>query len=244
MIFAALTARDSRIPTFSLDGGVILRPSMTRVLCGYGVDASIDDNKPARCDSTNPLSCVPGCGEPPRWCTKAHPHDENTWMTCGTNWAPGGSGVRPWHPSDLSGVGGLLDRFAQDAAPFTGIGKYKGYAEIVVESDTWLDNLPDSVEAIFMVDCDPDEENFRYPPGGKRGTAATCREAQQQAIDMHRKFLMTYGRDAAHFPLLKLRPDNWAVPFLPMYDVNSDVKFVRDAKNMTVAFGGGAQMHA
>ena len=34
MVYAALEGNDNRIPTFSLDGGVILNPSKTRVFCG------------------------------------------------------------------------------------------------------------------------------------------------------------------------------------------------------------------
>jgi hypothetical protein len=50
VIFAGLHRKDASIPTFSVDAGVVLRPSMANVLCGYGNDGSIDDNRPLMCE--------------------------------------------------------------------------------------------------------------------------------------------------------------------------------------------------
>ena len=206
MIYAGLHTRDAAIPTFSFDGGVVLAPSKIQAFCGYGLDGSIDDNKPLTCDSAGGNNCVPGCGEPPQWCSRANPNDESPWLTCGLGWSS--SGVRPWRQEELGGAGGLFDLFETRGAEFTGVGSFSGYNEIVVDTQSWIDNLPHSVEAIFSVECDKGAVNLRYG-----GTAATCGEAHDNAVAMHRQFVATYGLNAVEFPLLKLRPTDWEEPF-------------------------------
>ena len=212
MIYSGLKERDHWIPTFSLDGGVVLRPSRVHVFCAYGIDGSIDDNKPLSCDHVNDHTCVPGCGEPPDWCDKANPHDEGDWLVCGLNW--GRSGVRPWKAKDISGTGGLLDQFARYGAAFEGVGGFKGYNEFVLDSHAWIEGLPDSVEAIFILDCDDNAANLWYGAADGYGTAGSCREAHDIGRAKHRSFIETYGLDAHQFPLLMLRPSNWAEPFI------------------------------
>ena len=211
MIFAGLKSRDSSVPTFSLDGGVILRPSKIHAFCGYGIDGSIDDNKPLSCTRADPAQCMPGCGEPPAWCSKSNPHDEGDWLTCGLGW--GNGGVRPWKQEDFGGAGGLFDLFEKSGENFDGVGSFKGYNEIVLDTKVWIDNLPGSVEAIFMVDCQDGQDNLRYGAADGGGTAANCRDAKANAVDLHRKFLSAYKLSEADFPLLKLRPNNWEEPF-------------------------------
>jgi hypothetical protein len=211
MIFAGLQSRDGRIPTFSLDGGVILRPSTIHAFCGYGIDGSIDDNKPLSCNHIDPSTCVPGCGDPPRWCNKANPHDEGAWLTCGLGW--GSNGVRPWRQQDFGGAGGLFDLFEQSGANFEGVGSFSGYNEIVVDADNWIGLLPHSVEGIFMIECDDNDVNLRYGAADGGGTAMNCRDARANAIDLHRKFIQEYELSESDFPLLTLRPGNWEEPF-------------------------------
>ena len=221
MIFAGLQGRDATIPTFSLDGGVVLRPSKVHAFCGYGVDGSIDDNKPLSCESVNSQRCVPGCGEPPDWCDRDNPHDEGAWATCGISWTR--SGVRPWHPKDFGGRGGLLDLYETGGEPFTSVGNFKGYNEIVVDSKHWIEGLPGAVEAIFMIDCGDGDENLRYGAADGAGTAVNCRAAHENIIAVHRTFLQTYKLDARDFPMLKLRPYDWHEPFVVAPEINSDV---------------------
>ena len=215
MLYAGLKAKDAVMPTFSLDGGVVLRPSKTRAFCGYATDGSTDDNgqHPNHCDHVDPATCLPSCGNPPDWCLASNAHEEGFWNTCGLDW--GRSGIRPWRPEDFSGPGGLLDVFVQNGQPFGGIGNWKGYNEVVVDTNTWLKELPHSVEAMFIVECDDWERNTEYPPGSHGwGTAQTCGEAHERARNMHQKFLRTYDLDAVQFPLLKLRTRNWDKPFV------------------------------
>ena len=211
MVYSGLRQRDHTIPTFSLDGGVVLRPSKARLLCAYGIDGSIDDNKPLSCDHIT-ARCVPGCGQPPDWCSRANPHDEGAWLTCGLNW--GRSGVRPWRPEEIGGAGGLLDHFAREGAEFPGVGSFKGYNEFVMDANAWLDGLPESVEAIFIVECSDADTNLKYGAADGRGTAANCHDAHRNAREAHRSYLQAFQLTAAQFPLLKLRPANWVEPFV------------------------------
>ena len=76
------------------------------------------------------------------------------------------------------------------------------------------EGLPDSVEAIFILDCDDNAANLRYGAADGYGTAGSCREAHDIGRAKHRSFIETYGLDAHQFPLLMLRPSNWAEPFI------------------------------
>ena len=64
-----------------------------------------------------------------------------------------------------------------------------------------------SVEAIFLIDCDDRSRNTAY------SASRTCSAAQAKARSVHRQYLATYGKAAGTFPLLRLRPWNWNEPF-------------------------------
>ena len=193
LIFAGLKTRDSVIPTPSSAGGVILRPEHVHALCGYGMEARIDESKPLACNSPK---CVPGCGEPPEWCSKQNLHDEGSF-TCG--FARGRGGVRPWKPEDFGGQGGLFDLFEKQGDTFTAVGIPKGYNQLVVSADPWLQNLPHSIEAMFFVECEHEQEE--------------CLDARERMRATHEKFLVHHKISAAECPLLSLRPSNWDEPF-------------------------------
>ena len=247
IVFAAMQdgRRRARVPTFSIDGGVVLQPAYSRLLCAYGTDGSTDDGngKAGSCAEIG-LGCIPGCSEikggPPTWCERERPHDEGAWLTCGMGW--GAHGVRPWRAADIYGPNGFLDLFARDGEPFEGVGRcangrtqggrlvdrtlpriqnaclmcarFKGYNEVIVESDTWLRNLPLSVEAMFFVDCAEGDPNVQYSAADGHGPAGSCHEAKATAIAAHRAFLQAFRLDERRFPLLKLRPADWKAPFV------------------------------
>ena len=96
-----------------------------------------------------------------------------------------------------------------DIAEFDGVGDYTGYSEIVVSTEQWRRQLPHSVEGIFLVECRPGEENLHYG-----GTARTCNEAHEWAVEAHQQFLRDFPERRANFPLLRLRPSNWNEPFV------------------------------
>ena len=209
LIYSGLKSRDSSIPLFGLDGGVILSAGHVHALCGYGTDGGIDDSKPLACNSPK---CIPGCGEPPRWCSMANVEDERPGLRCGLGHGKGG--VRPWKPEEFGGPGGLFDLFEKHGEAFTGVGGFKGYNEIVVSADEWIKNLPHSIEGIFYVECEDETENVHYRATDGYGTAANCREAREIAIAAHRQVLTKYSLSYGAFPLFKLRPSNWAEPFI------------------------------
>ena len=96
-------------------------------------------------------------------------------------------------PSKLRNVP-LLDIFAREGAPFPNGEYFLGYNEIIVDSPTWVQGLPGSVEAIFVLE-------------GQR---------QDGVRDIHRRFLEAYGMNWDEFPLLMLRPGNWEKPFVAL----------------------------
>lgn len=199
-ISSGLKSRDSSIPLFSLDGGVILRPSDIHALCGYGTDGGTDDSKPLACNSPK---CIPGCGEPPLWCSMANVEDDGPGARCG--FGRGKGGVRPWKSEELSGPGGLFDVFEKHG---------EGYNEVVVSPDAWIANLPHSIEGIFYVECEDDAENIHFRASDGSGTAANCQEAREAAIAAHGQVLTKYSLSQGQFPLFKLRTSNWADPFI------------------------------
>lgn len=107
----------------------------------------------------------------------------------------------------------MLRLFADRGEKFVGVGSFKGYTEIVIDSAPWIANLPESVEAVFAVDCTDADAQLHYGAADGGSTAQSCSEARKAAAAMHERFLQTYGLSAAEFPLLRLRPDNWKAPF-------------------------------
>ena len=78
----------------------------------------------------------------------------------------------------------MFDLFARHGEPFDRVGGFKGYNEVIVESATWLRNLPWSVEAIFQVACEEGDVNALFQYNGvwhlmqqwhlRGGTASRC----------------------------------------------------------------------
>jgi hypothetical protein len=130
------------------------------------------------------------------------------WQTCGFEGAKGAN-IRPFHPNDLNV---LLMQHADFGWNYHGMGNYEGYNEVVVASQSLLRNLPRSIEAFFIVDCQKNQPNLDYGGGG--GLARNCHDAQKYGRKAHRKFLAAYGVDERDFPLLLLRPRQWEAPFV------------------------------
>ena len=70
-----------------------------------------------------------------------------------------------------------------------------------------MQNLPTSIEAMFIVDCHARARNTPY------SASKTCDGAHQLARKRHADFLATYGLSAGTFPLLRLSPGEWDAPF-------------------------------
>ena len=195
LIFKGMnTGRSDRVkfglPLFSYDGGVVLNPKHTMIGCAYGADGHIDDS----------YKVADGCGGPR--CDGSNPYIEPNHCLCGF-YNCGGS-IVPWSASDL---GPMLQEFVQSSSRYTGFGSYSGYNEIVIDSGTWLSNLPHSIEAIFLVDCSKRQRNTPY------SASKSCEQAQANARRVHAAFLAAYGVPESKFPLLRLSQHEWDAPF-------------------------------
>ena len=80
-------------------------------------------------------------------------------------------------------------------------------SQIVVDSNTWLSNLPHSIEAMFIVDCKPGQRNTPY------SASRTCDGAHAMAKRVHQAFIAEYGLSEKSFPLLRLTATEWDAPF-------------------------------
>ena len=195
---------DVEIPFFSFDAGVILRPNQTTILCVYGMDGSTDGM--SACDPKLEPEFVPGCGDPPRWCAAESEYDQH----CVCGFAQCRGRVQPWLPQDLSTV--LRIHASSWAGGYGGPGSYTGYNEVIINADTWLANLPASIEAIFFIKSS--SHVCREKTG--LGFAGSCAEAEKQARTVHRDLLKHYGLSSSdsHAPgLVMLHPERWAQPF-------------------------------
>ncbi len=203
----------SVIPVFSFDGGVILRPDRTTILCAYGNDGAIDyGGKNCRITgATRSPSCVPGCGDPPNWCD---PNEGliDGWCNCGFEWC-GSVRPRPWHPKDLPK---LIEKHAFLGSKYTGMGTYTGYNEVVIDSSSWVETLPGIIEAFFYFDgCAPGQANTplssQLPRDGSR--PKDCVGAASFVRTKHQDFLKRFNLAAHDVPLLRFRQTDWTTPF-------------------------------
>mmetsp|Transcript_76562 Transcript_76562/g.127635 ORF Transcript_76562/g.127635 Transcript_76562/m.127635 type:complete len:337 (-) Transcript_76562:148-1158(-) len=206
VIFADLfrPSREDRksIPLFSFDGGFVLRPSLIKLLCAFARDAGSGWNGVGACHAAYGSACVPGCGNPPRWCGALHQQEANGHRCCAYGKCPGPP--YPWRPEELVG---MLKQHAELGETFKGIGTYTGYNEVILESDNFVDHLPYSVEAIFITDCLEGQQNSRM------SFSTSCAGAHAHARSLHHNFTQEYGLDEETFPLLRLSPISWKEPF-------------------------------
>ena len=201
---------DTEIPLFSFDAGVILRPQKTGINCVYGMDGSTDGM--SACNPLQDAACVPGCGDPPRWC----PPNSESNQRCVCGFAQCVGRVQPWHPDDLTSV--LRIHASSWWGGYGGIGSYTGYNEVVINASTWIANLPFSIEAIFFVAA-----GARVCKGAKTGLgfAETCLQAEQQARKVHKSMLEHYDlQEGDPFApgLVTLHPDRWDHPFTDVFN--------------------------
>ena len=159
-------------------GGFVADPSKTEVLCSYPGDGGTmdrlclnDDGSPIHPDA----SCVPGCGckdseltPCENSCTAASPSPVSGVHQCA------------WPRTNLSAMLHIQEEVTKGV-----------YNELVLDSATWVANLPHSVEAVF------------YPKGCSKATEDRARTA-------HAAFVKHFGTET---PLLVLDVSNWEAPF-------------------------------
>lgn len=163
------------IPLINTHGGILARPSEVRVACSYGIDGA----------SVNLHGGVHGDGCPDAWCEPSAAHEQNG--VCGFWGAPPRAAWRPEH------LATMLELHEQHGEGYKGVGFRSGYNEAVLDGHLWNANLPNTVEAFFLLD------------NGDNAAVSFTREA-------HASFLRTYGLTAEEVPLLTLDPGRWEGP--------------------------------
>lgn len=74
--------------------------------------------------------------------------------------------------------------------------------EVVLDTPTWVRNLPSTIEGVFRLD--PSESSILEQVGNKRvGSSPESYEDETRAI--HANFMRAYGLDASSFPLMVFR---------------------------------------
>ena len=165
---AAMQRGIGNIKLFADVGGFILRPQFTTIFCAFGGDGGTR-GKVCHPPGLSP-TCVPGCQTRLRdqWCD---PYSD----VARDGWCNG----YPWRPEDL---GTMLQRY------------HNPYAEAVMDSSTWIDNLPWSIEAVF------------FP-------STATPKAEAEAREIHTNFAKAFGLTKREAPLLRLDVTNWHQPF-------------------------------
>lgn len=181
-----------RIPVVSHQPGFILRPNATKLLCIFGADAGTrtfncrQRGRTARArGQTDP--CVPGCGDPPEWCT---PEDESS-REC--NCQVGQHCTSRPRPMKPKWLGWALREHAQVGDVHQGIDTYTGYAELVVDSSPLFRQPAATIEAVFFT--------------------SSVASSLQVACSVRRAFVHQHHLHPCDVPLVRLRTDNWETPF-------------------------------
>ena len=201
IIGAPMKVEHSSIPIFSTDSGFILRPGYNRLLCMYGFDGNIDSfNDPCgdpcdECDASVHQKCLRG--------------DEFARCICG--FAQCGAHQYPWRPEDIDVVLRIHARLWHEH--WQGLGSFTGYNEAVVDPDTWIANLPHSIEAVFYLE---QGNPFCAEAPNDAGQGDSCPEAECRARRMHQQMLIHYGlngSDPRAPTLVTFDAADWERPF-------------------------------
>ena len=218
IINKAMTAEfGGNVPVFSLGlGGLILSPTSNRLLCSYAYDVdSLERTCQPRGIST---SCIPGCTHPHhvgddgqgnvKWCSHV---DRDEWPCA---WAP-----------TPSGVGQMLQaremiRHAGEKPEHKRFDDRKFYVEVIFDSQTFVNQLPRTIEAVFFMHVDRSKWECPFCMGNSwPDVEPDCVDAtsgpkcKDYATRAHRAILRHFQLDQRQIPLLRLNPYDWDAPF-------------------------------
>ena len=181
-------------------GGMVVNVDRVKALCAYGSASSLGGGERARrvanaktCSPSGGswvqpgADCIPGClMVVPDGDEEAATQDGDHVAAIADAWCDSGQARdawcdgQPWRPEEIETMIGLSDR--------------EGPVLTVFDGELFRSRQPQSVDAIFMVEGDPD--------GG------------EAARKLYRAFLSTFPEvRAAEFPLLIFRPDHPSEPF-------------------------------
>ena len=123
----------------SAEPGFVLNPSKMELLCSYHADGASDGKV---CEQLGvSRACIPGCwkaagwhwGEA-KWCERPSPSARR-----GILWGCA------WRPDNLAG---MMETHLEREAGGSHSG---GYNEIIMDAQSWVANLPHTIEAVFFV---------------------------------------------------------------------------------------------
>lgn len=129
-----------------------------------------------------------GCWEPV--CDASNPQQSSSTdgSLCGFG---GNDNVRnSWHPRDLDT---MLRLYGEHSQPYKEPSFFSGYNELVYDAQAWNDQLPQTIEAFFVI-----------RNGEKYSTSGVAATAHQDFVSHFRT------RDV---PLLAFDPNDWEQPF-------------------------------
>jgi len=173
--------KQTLLPLFQLDKpGFLINTNRAVVSCAYSQDGGTTNKW---CDEWAE-DCVPGCmmgyddhgnRRSQNWCDKLQRAEASS--TC------------PYRANQL---GEMVEQAVSDRSAGSGI-----YNEVVIDAQSFVDNLPWSVEA------------FVFPTGYKDAGP----EAEAEARELHEKFVHIYKLTAADVPLMRLDISDLIHPF-------------------------------
>jgi len=193
-----------------VNAGVVLAPAYNRLLCAYSSDGSTQNRKclPHGMSAT----CTPGCSRlgwingQPEWCNRskliAALRHEQRWDPKLAARAVEESCA--WAPEEVGEMLALQLHLRQADVR-------KRYNELVLLADTFMSNLPRSIEAIFYVGSGA--EHQAEGACHSANPYASSRACEAYARVSHRRTLQHFGLSDASLPLLRLDPLNWSHPF-------------------------------
>ena len=136
IIFRSMRERADRVAIpiiFARGGGIVVRPSTPGLKCAYGDDGAT-------------YKAPGGCWQP--YCDASDPHlsQSTDGSLCGFG---GNDNVRnSWQPSDLET---MLSLYGEHSQPYKDPSFFSGYNELVYDSASWNANLPQTIEAFFVI---------------------------------------------------------------------------------------------
>ena len=178
------------IPIYSFSlAGIILSPEHNRLLCSYAYDTDTLESvcRPRGGSET----CIPGCTRPwhaTEWCTDVN---RDQWPCA---WRPTETASMLQRRENLRASGQQPEHKRFNDGKF--------YVEAIFDAQTFVDNLPHSIEAVFYLDQDCTD-------------AISGQKCENYARRAHQNMLSHFGLTSEQLPLLQFDPWNWNVPFRP-----------------------------
>jgi hypothetical protein len=169
LLSADVHDKENEIPVYSkVQGGMIVNLDTSAMLCGWPNDGATESRL---CDPIGNTSiCVPGC------------------YSSGTNGSPiwceddAQPGYCPWRPSSFATLKDQIKARTSD------------YSELIFSAQSWVDNLPHTIEAFVIPSMDDQDEMYKVT---------------KQWTD----FRNEYGLSETQVPLVFLNRSNFVTPF-------------------------------